>query len=474
MHGKELLSNIGGMRVTLLGAGVSNTPLVRFLCERGANVTVRDKKTDLGERAKDFTGAGAELILGDSYLDNIDEDVVFRSPGFRPDMPELCAAVARGAILTSEIKLFLECCPCPVYAVTGSDGKSTTTTVTSLILNKAFEGTGRRAFLGGNIGEPLLHRIDEIKEDDAVAVELSSFQLMDVDAPVEAAVITNVTPNHLNWHTGMDEYIEAKSHVLRRAKRAVLNYGNDVTRAFGESAPIPVTFFSRDPIPVDRLAAKDCAVFIEDGEIVRYSAADAAGRRERTEIMKPGDIVLPGLHNAENYMAAASAAWDAISPADVREVATTFGGVRHRLQLIREKDGVKYYNSSIDSSPTRTAAALDALGERTIVLICGGYDKKIPYEPLADAIYAHPGVRAVVTNGQTGPKIAELLRADARFGEGRLILAEEPLFDDAVRRAAALAKQGDCVLLSPASASFDQFENFEKRGERFAGIVASI
>ena len=203
MQGKELLSNIGGMTVTLLGAGVSNTPLVRFLCERGAKVTVRDKKTDLGERADAFCEAGATLILGDAYLDGITEDVIFRSPGFRPDTPELAAAVARGAILTSEIKLFLECCPCPVYAITGSDGKSTTTTVTSLILAKAFEGTGRTAFLGGNIGEPLLHRIDAIRPDDAVAVELSSFQLMDVDAPVEAAVITNVTPNHLNWHTGM-------------------------------------------------------------------------------------------------------------------------------------------------------------------------------------------------------------------------------------------------------------------------------
>ena len=468
MTGKELLSNIGGMTVTLLGAGVSNTPLVRFLCERGAKVTVRDKKTDLGERARDFTQAGATLILGDGYLENIGEEVIFRSPGFRPDMPELEGAVRRGAILTSEIKLFLECCPCPVYAITGSDGKSTTTTVTSLILARAFDGTNRRAFLGGNIGEPLLHRLGEIAPDDAVAVELSSFQLMDVDAPVEAAVITNVTPNHLNWHTGMDEYIEAKSRILRRARRAVLNYGNEVTRELGGSLDIPVTFFSRDAIPVEKLAAKDSAIFIENGAIVRYDAG------ERTEIMKLEDIVLPGLHNAENYMAAAAAAWGAASPADVRSVASTFGGVRHRLQLVADKNGVKFYNSSIDSSPTRTAAALDALADRAIVLICGGYDKKIPYEPLAEAIYAHPGVRAVVTNGQTGPKIASLLRADARFAEQRLTLAEEPSFDDAVWLAASMARSGECVLLSPASASFDQFENFERRGERFAEIVENL
>ena len=473
LHGSELLSRIGGMTVTLLGAGVSNTPLVRFLCERGAKVTVRDKKTDLGERADAFTAAGATLILGDGYLDDVTEDVVFRSPGFRPDTPQIAEAVARGAILTSEIKLFLECCPCPVYAVTGSDGKSTTTTVTSLMLAKAFEGTERTAFLGGNIGEPLLHRIDAIKPSDAVAVELSSFQLMDIDAPVEAAVITNVTPNHLNWHTGMDEYIAAKARVLRRARRAVLNYGNEVTRALGESLDIPVAFFSRDPIPVEKLAAKDAAVFIEDGAIVRYDAA-SGGERRRAEIMRVDDIVLPGLHNAENYMAAASAVWDAISSSDALSVAATFGGVPHRLQLICEKGGVKFYNGSIDSSPTRTAAALDALAGRSLVLICGGYDKKIPYEPLAEAIFTHPGVRVVVTNGQTGPRIAELLRAHPNFAESGLTLVEEPKFDDAVRLAASLAREGDSVLLSPASASFDQFENFEKRGERFAEIVAEL
>ena len=473
MQGKELLSNIGNMSVTLLGAGVSNTPLVRFLAERGARVSVRDKKTDLGDRAEAFTEAGATLILGEGYLDDITEDVIFRSPGFRPDTPQIADATARGAILTSEIKLFLECCPCPVYAVTGSDGKSTTTTVTSLMLAKAFEGTKRTAFLGGNIGEPLLHRIDAIKPDDAVAVELSSFQLMDADAPAEAAIITNVTPNHLNWHTGMDEYIEAKSRILRRAKRAVLNYGNDVTRRLGEGLSIPVTYFSRNPIPLEKLADKDSATFIEDGAIVRYGAA-IGGKRERTEIMRVADIVLPGLHNAENYMAAASAVWNAASSADVRAVASTFGGVRHRLQLVAEKDGVRFYNSSIDSSPTRTAAALDALSGRSLVVICGGYDKNIPYEPLADEIFAHPGVRVVVTNGQTGPKIAALLRAHPKFAESTLTLVEEVKFDDAVRRAASLARPGDSVLLSPASASFDQFENFEKRGERFTELVNEL
>lgn len=468
MTGNELLKNIGGMTVTLIGAGVSNTPLVRFLKERGARVTVRDRKNDLGERGEILRRAGGKLILGEGYLDGIDEEVIFRSPGFRPDTPELAAAAARGAIITSEIKLFLECCPCPVYAVTGSDGKSTTTTVTSLLLERAFRGSGRTVFLGGNIGEPLLHRIDMIRPEDAVAVELSSFQLMDIDCALEAAVITNVTPNHLNWHTGMEEYIEAKARILRHTKRAVLNYGNEITRRLGEGLDIPVTYFSRDPIPTANLKPCDSAVFIENGVIVRYDGT------ARSEIMSPKDIKLPGLHNAENYMAAAGTVWDVISPDDVRAVAANFGGVRHRLQLVREKDGVAYYNSSIDSSPTRTAAALDALSDRSIVLICGGYDKKIPYEGLAEAIFAHPGVRAVVTTGQTGPHIAELIRANGAFSADALTLREEPDFDAAVRTAAGLARSGDCVLLSPASASFDQFENFERRGEHFAELVAEL
>lgn len=467
MKGLELLSNISGKTVTLIGAGVSNMPLADFLIKRGAVLSVRDRKTEnqLGERADELKKAGAKLILGENYLDGIDEEIIFRSPGFRPDTPALAEAVGRGSVLTSEIKLFLECCPCPVAAVTGSDGKSTTTTVTSKLFAKAFEGSGRTSFLGGNIGEPLLHRLGSIKPDDAVSAELSSFQLMDIDCPVEVAVITNITPNHLNWHTGMDEYIAAKANLLRRARRAVLNFGNDITRRLGESCTCPVTYFSRNPIPLDKIGEKDSAIFPEDGVIKLYSEGKA------TEIMALSDILLPGLHNAENYMAATAAAWGCASAADVRGVARTFGGVAHRLQLIREKDGVYYYNSSIDSSPTRTAAALDALGGRSVVLMCGGYDKKIPYEPLAEAVFAHKNIRAVVTTGQTGPKIASLIRAG---GERAPELYEEETFDGAFYKASSLAKPGDCVLLSPASASFDAFENFEKRGDHFADLANGL
>lgn len=470
LKGIELLSSIEGKTVTLVGAGVSNMPLAAFLAERGARLTVRDKKSEeqLGERAEKLRALGARLILGEDYLCGIDEEIIFRSPGFRPDLPEFADAVARGSILTSEIKLFLECCPCPVAAITGSDGKSTTTTVTSKIFEKAFEGTARRSFLGGNIGEPLLHRIDSISPDDRVSAELSSFQLMDVDCPVDCAVITNITPNHLNWHTGMNEYIAAKARLLTHAHRAVLNYGNDITRGLGQKCTCPVTYFSRNPIPVGSLRPGDSAIFPKDGVITMFTDG------KEIPVLRLSDILLPGLHNAENYMAAIAASWGVASPEDADGVARTFGGVAHRLQLIREKDGVYFYNSSIDSSPTRTAAALDALGSRPIVLICGGYDKKIPYEPLADAIFAHPKVRAVFTTGQTGPRIAELIRNHEKYADSGLTLSENPSFDETAAQAASFAVFGDCVLLSPASASFDAFENFEQRGNHFADLVRAL
>ena len=467
MKGIELLSSIEGKTVTLVGAGVSNMPLAAFLAERGARLTVRDKKSEeqLGERAEKLRVLGARLILGEDYLCGIDEEIIFRSPGFRPDLSEFADAVARGSILTSEIKLFLECCPCPVAAITGSDGKSTTTTVTSKIFEKAFEGTSRRSFLGGNIGEPLLHRIDSISPDDRVSAELSSFQLMDVDCPVDCAVITNITPNHLNWHTGMDEYIAAKARLLAHARRAVLNYGNNITRGLGQKCSCPVTYFSRNPIPVESLRPGDSAIFPKDGVITMFTDG------KEIPVLRLSDILLPGLHNAENYMAAIAASWGVASPGDADGVARTFGGVAHRLQLIREKDGVYFYNSSIDSSPTRTEACLRSFKEKVIV-ICGGYDKHIPYEPLAPEITAH--VKDLVLMGATGPRIEKAVREDPNFNEAELPIRHADNMQHAVELARACAKPGDIIILSPASASFDLYPNFEVRGREFKKIVNAL
>ena len=467
-------NEFAGKTVALIGAGVSNMPLVPFFVSRGAAVTVRDSKSreKMGEKAAAIEENGARLIAGDGYLGGLTEDIIVRSPGIRPDIPEFASAVSNGSILTSEMELFLSHAKCRVYAVTGSDGKSTTTTV----LSKLLEGGVGKAYLGGNIGSPLCHLYPEMTENDRAAVELSSFQLMTIDAEFEAAVVTNVTPNHLNWHTDMDEYIAAKERILRRAKRAVLNAGNEVTRGMGERCSCPVTWFSRDPIDDATLREGDSAICLDGGMIVMRDKG-----KKPVPVLALSDILLPGLHNAENYMAAIAAAGDAADAGKIRNVASTFPGVEHRLEFVREKDGVRYYNGSIDSSPTRTDAALSALcvtARRPITVILGGYDKNIPFAPLADAVLGRDLVRRAVLNGATADAIDEALRDNPLFkkrvADGSFELLRAPSFDEAVLTASQAAEAGDTVLLSPACASFDQFENFEERGKRFKEIVRGL
>lgn len=467
------LPDFRNQNVTLLGAGISNMPLAEFLIARGATVTVRDRKSpeELGERAGKLRSLGIRLITGEDYLKNITENYIFRSPGIRPDIPELRDAAARGLHLISEMECFLNACPCPVYAVTGSDGKSTTTTITHLLLSAK-----HHSFLGGNIGTPLLHRLPQIYAEDRVAVELSSFQLMTIDAPVAAAAITNVTPNHLNWHTDMAEYIEAKKRILRHAGRAVLNYGNPVTRRIGEEIQrengIPVVYFAREPISHTALRPIDGAIYIEDGAIVTAFAEDA-----KRYLLKLDEIKLPGLHNAENFMTAIALTWGDCPVEAILDTAKTFGGVEHRLEFVAEKDGVIYINGSIDSSPTRTAAALSAIPDRSIVLICGGYDKHIPFAPLAEAILRHDGVHDLVLTGATASMIETAMTEDPRYAvrtENGFRMTVVPDFDEAFHTAVTKARPGDTLLLSPACASFDAFPNFEVRGRHFKDLVHAL
>jgi len=455
---------------SLLGAGISNMPLATLIAPHAKKLTVRDKKSEaeLGDIAVQLHGLGADLITGEDYLKNIDSDIVFRSPGIRPDIPEIADAVAHGAKLTSEMELFLTLSPCPVYAITGSDGKTTTTTLTSLMLKEG----GAEVFLGGNIGTPLLHRLQLMSENSVVAAELSSFQLMTVDAPIEVAAITNITPNHLNWHPNMDEYTEAKCRILRHASRAVLNYDNDATRKIAEEIKdIPVTLFSLSPIPAEVRAHFHSAVWLEDNVI--YTCFPEEGVRE---IMKRGDVKLPGLHNTANYLTAIAVTHGKVSADGIRRVAHEFGGVEHRLEFVRELDGVTYINGSIDSSPTRTAAALTAISDRPVVLIAGGYDKDIPYEPLADAIFTS-SVRAAVLTGATAEKIYDAITAHPMYEEkvqSGFTLTKNASFEGAVTDARKIANAGDTVILSPASASFDMFKNFEERGRYFKELVNSF
>lgn len=433
---KEYMESIKGKRVAVIGMGVSNAPLVRLLAAYGVETTVRDKK-ELPEID------GVRRVTGEGYLDDLTEDIVFRTPGLRPDR----IPAGPGAVVTSEMELFFELCPCPIYAVTGSDGKTTTTT----ILSKLLEGAGKRVWLGGNIGAPLLSHTDEMTPDDCAVVELSSFQLMSMKRSPHTAVITNVQPNHLDWHRDMQEYIDAKKNVFLHQKPGdllVLNADDAISRGF--AAPAALRSFS----------LKEKADCFFDGKAIVMNGEKVIDREE---------IRLPGLHNIANYMAALCAAYPAVSPETFRNVARSFGGVEHRLEAVREKDGVSYINDSIASSPSRTIAGLRALAGKSIVLIAGGYDKHIPYEPLVPELCA--GVKTLVLTGATGPKILAALNA-AEGRKPKIICRDD--FREAVLAAAEAAEPGDTVLLSPASASFDSFPNFEVRGRRFKEIVAEL
>ena len=446
---------IRGKRVALLGMGISNRAAVDFLLSAGAVLSARDQNPNPNAEITEFlTSRGVEMIYGDRYLSDITEDVVFKSPGIRCDIPALAEAAKMGTVITSEMEVFTALCPCKIFAVTGSDGKTTTTTLVSEMLKRAAERSGARVYLGGNIGTPLLPYIEEMRPCDFAVLELSSFQLHTMQTAPVSAIVTNITPNHLNWHTSMEEYIESKKNIYAlqdSSCRLVLNANNDITFAMAAESKAPVTFFSSTG---KHPAAAHVCTF-ENG-VIRYDGA---------RVMERADIKLVGMHNVENYMAAICAVWGWAEIGDMLDVARTFGGVAHRIELVCEKDGVKYYNSSIDTSPTRTLAALASFEEKLIVIV-GGYDKHIPMEPLIAPLAEK--ARFVVATGDTGLEVLQKLKAHGYPSQATAYVGN---FDAAVRFAMGTALPGDTVLLSPAAASFDAFANFEARGNRFRALV---
>lgn len=441
---------LNGKEIAVLGLGVSNRPLVRLLLEYGCQVTGCDKtpREKLDPEVLELENMGCRLSLGEGYLEGLEADVVFRTPGMHPGNPAIVKLRQQGAQITSEMEVFFEVAPCHLIAVTGSDGKTTTTTLISEMLKQA----GKTVWLGGNIGTPLLPLCRQMKAEDYAVVELSSFQLMDMKRSPQRAVVTNLAPNHLDVHKDMEEYVDAKKNIFRfqgKDDLLVLNADNDITSSF--TGPGQTHFFSRKK--------RTNCVFEEAGAIYR--------RGEK--VLETKDILIPGTHNIENYMAAIAAVDGLVDDEAIRTVAKTFGGVEHRIELVRVKDGVKFYNDSIASSPSRTIAGLRSFHEK-VILIAGGYDKHIPYDVLGPEIRAH--VKKLFLCGATAGKI----RAAVEQTEG----GEKPEitdcgdFEAAVRAAAAAAKSGDIVLMSPASASFDQFKNFMVRGECFKKIVKEL
>ena len=457
MSFEEYIESLKGKRVAVVGAGISNTPLIGALLGAGIDTEVRDKRNrdELGGAERSFEALGARLNLGETYLDGLDADVIFRTPGLMPSHPAIRAAVRRGAELTSEMEAFFDVCRCKIIAVTGSDGKTTTTSIIAELLRKG----GYTVHVGGNIGAPLLCSADDMRPDDIAVLELSSFQLITMKGKSpDIAVVTNVAPNHLDIHGDMEEYVESKRNIFVRQNkknRAVFNLDNEITRRFAESAPGEVLFFSR------REKVGDGVFLSDDGNIYEAYGGQVAA------IMSAGGILLPGAHNTENFMAAFAAVRGLVGRDIMEETARTFGGVAHRIELICELRGVKYYNDSIASSPTRTIAGLRAFDQK-VILIAGGKDKGVPFDELGPEIVAR--VKTLVLTGLTAEKICEVVQnAPGYEGSPEIIIRSD--FRAAVLAARDAAGDGDVVILSPACTSFDRFKNFEERGDTFREIV---
>lgn len=458
----------------ILGFGRSTKPLCDILLSSGAKVTVRDKNVNLefDKDALSYKDRGVSFVLGEGYLDDLAGDYIFRSPAFRHDKAEMISACEKGAVLSSEIEFLMENSSAMIFGITGSDGKTTTTTLTHLFLEKQFSVNGDgRAYVGGNIGNSLLPHLEEMTESDAAVLELSSFQLMTLKKSPMRAAITNISPNHLDWHTDMQEYIDAKCRIFEAGgcDAIVLNADNEVTREIAKKVNCSVIYFSCTKSNYDEIVHPEkkgsLAIFELDGCIV---ASNGERIKKMLDISK---IKVVGRHNVENYMTAVGLTYGYVTRDVIAEVAEGFYGVKHRIQFISEIDGVKFYNSSIDSSPTRSAAAINALGG-SIVAICGGYDKNIPFGPLADVLTTK--VKRVVLTGQTAQKIHSAILDCPTYDKDKLDIYLEPDFTEAVIRARNIAERGDCVILTPACASFGVFKNFEERGDRFIEIVKSF
>ncbi len=458
MNLNEYIASLKDKRIAVAGIGISNTPLIRLLAENGIGVTACDRRSPeaLGDVYGELAALGVQFKLGDGYLDGLEADVVFRTPGLHPETPGLLEAVRNGAVLTSEMEAFFEVCPCRIAAVTGSDGKTTTTTVIAELLKAA----GYTVHTGGNIGRPLLCEAGSMKPEDVAVLELSSFQLMTMRRSAEIAVVTNVGPNHLDIHKNLEEYVDAKRNVFRYQGPdglVVLNLDNELTRSFIPEAKGRVRTFSRRERPED-------GVYLEDGVI--WDAR--GGCRER--IMDASEIFIPGVHNIENYMAAFAAVRDLVPREVCRRVAAEFTGVEHRIELVRTLRGVKYYNDSIASSPSRTIAGLRCF-DKKVILIAGGKDKGVSFDELGPEIVEH--VKTLVLTGYTAEKIRDaVLKAPGYAGQPEILMVED--FRDAVITAQRAAEEGDTVILSPASTSFDRFKNFEERGNVFKKIVNEL
>ena len=448
-------------KIAIIGLGVSNIPLLDYLYEKKANVTVFDERNldDISKEIMDkITSYNFTFHLGKNCLQNLKGfNVIFRSPSCLPTRFELQEEANRGAIVTTEIEMLMQMAPCKIIGVTGSDGKTTTTSLINAILRKA----GYNTYLGGNIGTPLFTKLNEMTPDDIIVLELSSFQLMGMEVSPNISVITNITPNHLNIHKDYNEYIEAKKNIFKYQNEdeiVVLNYDNEITRSCAKEANSKVIFFS----------SKEK---LDNGFIVDEGIIKECEDKVRKHILNTKDVILRGTHNYENIATAIATTRTLVDLDIAVEAVKEFKPVEHRLELIREIDRVKWYNDSVSSSPTRTIAGLNSFDEE-IILIAGGYDKNLDYTPIAKPIVDK--VKGLILLGQTSDKIFDAVKQELEDEHKDLDIYVCDSLEQTVVLAKKIAKPGQIVLFSPASASFDMFKNFADRGNKFKKLVNDL
>lgn len=448
-------------KVSIIGLGREGMALARFHAQRGATVTVSDLKTEeeVAERIEGLSEFLIRFELGGHPQSLLDADVIYVSPGVPQDIPLLVEARKRGIPISSETRLFFSLCSAPIIGITGSSGKTTTVTLVGQILERA----GRQTWVGGNIGSPLIELVEEIGPEAIVVTELSSFQLENLDRSPHIACVLNITPNHLDRHKTMEAYRAAKLNILRHQGRkdyAILNRDDPATHALLPECQGRTLLFSR-------LEEVEAGAFLREGRIIIRWA-------DEREVCERGDIRLLGDHNLENVLAACAISAAAEAPTEaMAEVCTTFAGVEHRLELVREVAGVSYYNDSIATSPERAIAALRSF-DQPIVLLAGGRGKGLPFEELAGLIVQK--VRYLILFGEEAPAIEEAVHeAGKRAG-----VAETPIIkhvgdlEEAVNLAAQVGQRGDIILLSPACTSFDIYRDFVERGEHFKYLVGKL
>lgn len=456
---EEFNNFLDGKQVAIIGMGVSNIPLLDYFYDKNAKVTVFSTNALSDEIMAKINKYRYEVELGEDNLSRLKGfDIIFRSPSALPTKHEFQSAVKKGAILTSEIEMVLKLAPCKIIGVTGTEGKTTTTSLIYEICKKA----GYNCFLGGNIGKPIFTKINQMKPEDIVILELSSFQLMGMTVSPNIAVVTNIFPDHLNVHKSYEEYQDAKKSIFRNQTEegiVILNKDNEITEKFADEVKGKTIFFSstkklKNGYVYDR----------EDGFIKKCTD----GKCEK--ILNKNDIKLKGVHNYENICSALAATETVASKEAQIEAVKNFKGVEHRLEFVREIDGVKYYNDSIGTSPASTIAGLNAFDEN-IILLAGGSDKGLDYKEIGEVIAKKVGT--LILTGPTAQKIEEATK-QALSEEKSIEIIHTNNLEESVKVAKEKARSGDIVLLSPASASFDAFKNFEERGNYFKTLVNNL